>query len=469
MVTKKKQDFHLKVTITIGKNTLDNVICDIFLPEKVTDPIELCFHPTKEQMFKLINQYEFSLYGEIQDTKIQAKKAYFKGGEPLENYITANPFDLKITKKCNAEEEFTTFWLTPSYILSVFISKPKKFELILEGNIQLTFDEHYRYLKSDKDETTMFSELVVKWKTGFPDKDISILDDILLLISFAARQSCRCLGWEQFNFSSCVKYYRRDKAIPNDTKDHNHDTVLIEFTQQRENYFEDYIKTAYKTFTEFNQDEKAFIRQTLHIIKITYNDDGHTIEDAFIRLFSAIETLVTFFRKKHNLEIVIPTEEWPKIRKKLKECVSKCLKTEGNLDGNKNKEKRKLIYQNLDGLNRISFSVAFNRFCEQYAVNLDDLWPVVCDRKDGISLSDIRNKLVHGETFAKTNAEFLPLRIANEHLKWTVERMLISVLGWPVKKSAVAVNHTTCSSDEKNGKWQEYRQILTCKDGKHIG
>ena len=179
----------------------------------------------------------------------------------------------------------------------------------------------------------------------------------------------------------------------------------------------------------------------------------------FIRLFSAIETLVTFFRKKHNLATVIPTEEWPKIRKKLEKYVSKCLKTEGSLDGNENKEKRDLIYQKVGELNRISFNVVFKKFCEQYAVNLDDLWPV-CDSKDGISLSDIRNKLIHGETFAKTNAEFLPLIIAESHLKWTVERMLLSVLGWPVKKSAVNLNHTTYISD-KNGKWQEHRQILS--------
>jgi len=294
----------------------------------------------------------------------------------------------------------------------------------------------------------MFPELVVEWKSDNPNSDINILDDILLLTSLAARQNCICLRWDQYTSNSHVKYYKRDKTIFNDTTVHNNNTILIS-----SNKFEDYIKTTYKTFIDFSEDEQAYIRQAIHIIKFMYYNNEYDIEITFLKLFSAFETLITFFRKKYDKSTVIPEKEWNKLigkKGKLKNNIRKFLNEEEGFKEDENKEKRTLIYQKLRELNRISLKEAFIEFCKEYKVNFDYLWPV-CDKKDGISLSEIRNKLIHGEKFDTAYA--ISISIANTHLQYTIENMLLAILGWPTRGMQME-------------EWKKYRQIFTDKDKK---
>jgi hypothetical protein len=119
----------------------------------------------------------------------------------------------------------------------------------------------------------------------------------------------------------------------------------------------------------------------------------------------------------------------------------------------KTKTRKKLLLKNLLGLKRISFSIAFDKIREFYDVNLNDLWSVT-DNSNGWSLSTIRNKLVHGETFvAPSNHEHL--RVAKEHLTWTLERLILGVLGLGIEKSAVSstkLNHMTAYEDWEKSK-----------------
>jgi hypothetical protein len=49
---------------------------------------------------------------------------------------------------------------------------------------------------------------------------------------------------------------------------------------------------------------------------------------------------------------------------------------------------------------------------------------------------EIRHRLVHGDPFRSRPAR--AVECAREHLRWTVCRMILSLLGWPVGRSLVS-------------------------------
>ena len=121
------------------------------------------------------------------------------------------------------------------------------------------------------------------------------------------------------------------------------------------------------------------------------------------------------------------------------------------------KGKRILIYEKLPELNRISFSTAFNHFCAFYSIDLSDLWPVLKNSR-GISISEIRNKLIHGETF--NPLQLGALMAAKEHLQWIMERLILAVLDWPISRSRVnkefLEHYMACHKD-----WVKDQEVLS--------
>ncbi|MCA1594308.1 MAG: hypothetical protein LC754_17110 [Acidobacteria bacterium] len=173
---------------------------------------------------------------------------------------------------------------------------------------------------------------------------------------------------------------------------------------------------------------------------------GESLEGSFISLYAALESTLTFFRREDEYEI-LPREEFSRIERDLK----KWLKAHPLLEHSG--EKRALIYEKIRELNRFPFAHVFRKFCERYAVDLSDLWPVVGKPEDW-PLAEIRHRLVHGDPFVSRPAA--ALSCAHVHLRWTVERMLLSVLGWPVACSTVNGDFLT-SSDKAYQDWRNER------------
>ncbi len=87
-------------------------------------------------------------------------------------------------------------------------------------------------------------------------------------------------------------------------------------------------------------------------------------------------------------------------------------------------------------------------------VDNSDLWPVF---GEGLSLSRIRNKLIHGilsgdETF---------LSFARIHLKWIVERCLLAIIGWVGRGNNSNVDSDTL---RKYNPYREWKQYYSGKD-----
>jgi hypothetical protein len=225
-----------------------------------------------------------------------------------------------------------------------------------------------------------------------------------------------CLGWETADSKHITEYYRRNLKIPPPKEHHDYDDTLIPCQK-----FEDFIKRAYARFIEI--DQKEHIRQA---IQYTIYREGRTVENSFLNLYSAIESLVEHFGLRPN---IVDQDQFRNIfAKDLRKWIRKHPLFVNQMG------KRRSIYEKITELNRVSFSSAFNNLCN--SVYLEDLWPVVKKTK-GISLSEIRNKLVHGDTYFNC-LEQKALSTAEKHLRWAAERLILSALGWDVSESNVS-------------------------------
>ena len=462
MIENRKEDYQLFVTLENDKIREGKVRCKVYLPEKLIDPIRLHFYPTEDQVYKLRNIFEFSIKGEIEDfsgivrTRIQAEKVYSVnllsthwGPKITENILVGEPTDLKVIHFISRDESDSirkitgSFWLTPSILLrpaqsitqswtgDVTVKTVRQFDFSLAKGLPLIFDNRFRYSKNSNGDTVTFTELIARYEVEEIDNIIDInnvlsfLDDFLLLVSFAERQRCICLGWETVDSKCITEYYRRNLTIPTPKKDQDYDNMLIPLQE-----WQHFIEKAYQKFIEI--EPKEYIRQA---IQYTIYREGRTVENSFLTLYSALETLLYFCRK----DPILPSGQWPQLCKDLR----KWLKKHPFL--NDDKDKRKLIYDKIPELNRVSFASAFKELCDSYPVQLEDLWPIL-EKTKGPSLYEIRNKLVHGETFFNPLQQ-RALMTAEKHLRWTAERLILSILGWDISVSNVSkdfLQNMTC-------------------------
>lgn len=462
----RKEDYLFRATIRTEEHQIEDLRCKLYLPLTFSDPVLLYFHLNDDQA-KILggnrNLWKFSLRGEVgwppQKTRIEADNVYVRKisnrawGDITDRTLIAEAIDLKTIALrghdssdhlCKSEGNF---WLTANELLSpaliighsydgnVTVETLDPLDVTLVNGLRLVFKKHFKTRENDDAETVTSSHLVAEFDFDsvpytFACLDSSIthcLDDFLLITSFASRYRCVWYGWEVFHPESHTKFYRKDVAIPKLNKQINFLDGLI-----RRADFEEFLDVAYLAFV--HEEPRDLLRQAL---SYAIPREDQTIDSKFIRLYSALETLVLFFRRKNNLETVFaPHEEdqWNHFRHDFK----RWLKDESVLKGNENRLKQRLIFGNLSALKRIAFSTAFNKCCKFYSVDLEDLWPVSnnATRPEVWSLSEIRNELVHGEKLTEPKLDSLVA--AELHLQWTVERLLLAVLGWDVSRSGVS-------------------------------
>ena len=212
--------------------------------------------------------------------------------------------------------------------------------------------------------------------------------------------------------------------------------------------FSDFIKKTYKTY--YKIDQRDLIRQSMQYVVSSLDA---TIESSYKTLFAALETLMLSFRIDFDVHTILPPDEWMSFERGL----IKWIKAHELLADNESKDKRRLIYEKISELNKVSFSNVFKNLCEYYKIDLSDLWPMT-GSSNGISLAEIRNRLVHGEHF--NWGQLNSISVAGEHLRWTVERILLSIFDWPNSHSRVSeVYLSNVLVFNKN--WENHRKILS--------
>ena len=228
-------------------------------------------------------------------------------------------------------------------------------------------------------------------------------DDLALILSFAAR---RRVGVEGLGEED-------SPGAPGDAPD-----PLIETDDLGE-----FVRAAADALATPGREE--VLRRALDFMTPV---GGETAERSFIAVFTALESTLTFARGEDEYKI-IPREEFAQLERELKAWLKQHPALA--LDA----ERRALLYEKTRELNRLPFSRVFATFCERRGVELSDLWPLV-GPLDGWPLLEIRHRLVHGDPLGGRPAA--AMHCAREHLRWTAERMLLSLLGWPVGRSNVS-------------------------------
>ncbi len=480
----RKEDYYFRATITFGDSQIDDLHCKAYLPIKFTEPVLLYFHLTDKQA-QLIRTsrgdlWKFSLRGELgwgdQKTRIEADNVYIKRirsrnwGDISERLLIAEPVDLRtiIALDRDSSDERCkpggNFQLSPNRLLNPAmiiensydgnktVETLRPLEFTLANGLTVTFKKHFKTRENADGEYLTASHLVAEFDldtSPVSRVDASVtrcLDDFLLIASFASRGRCVWCGWETFDSDSHTKFYRKDVAIPDHPTREDVDDGLISKAE-----FGEFLKIAYFAF--INEEHKDLLRQAL---SYAIPREFQTVEAIFIRLYSALETLVLHFRRKNNLETVFSTEEeddWSQFRNDLKRWI----KEESVLKGAQNKTKQRWICGNLSALKRIAFSTAFSKFLKSYNVSLEDLWQVNNNKAAGWSLSEIRNELVHGESLSEPKLD--SLMAAEKHLQWTVERLILAVLGWDISRSNVSSVVLENNLFYRN--WEIDRRIIT--------
>ncbi len=88
------------------------------------------------------------------------------------------------------------------------------------------------------------------------------------------------------------------------------------------------------------------------------------------------------------------------------------------------------------GTKRPQMRVLLDKFNAKHGDPMRDLWPLLKDAKGGSSLSDLRNAVVHGDTFSEE--DYVALSSASQNLSWILERILLLAVGWDMNKSDVS-------------------------------
>ena len=184
-------------------------------------------------------------------------------------------------------------------------------------------------------------------------------------------------------------------------------------------------------------------------ISFALQSGNSSMEVSFLSSSAALESILTFFRRQDEYEI-LGAEEFSELERDLK----KWLKQHPVLANET--AKRGLIYEKIRELNRFPFSHVFRKFREHHSLDLTDLWPVTGKHAEW-PLMEIRHRLVHGDPFRNRPVE--TLACAQAHLGWVVERMLLSVLGWPIDRSNVSRENLQRSGG-KYESWQIARAKL---------
>jgi hypothetical protein len=460
----EEEDHNLVVTIRKDEHVIKGIACKLWLPKRVTDPLVMRLYPrgTWRQTLEGI-RHPFAIEGKIVGmgrghvTHIRADEVWaprastrHHGKRRFETVVEAEPIDLQILERRPRGKRrpprittHTNYLLTScpplapsgmqssSYTGEVKIEHVQEAEFTLASGAHLTFSDHYRFEDRD-DGMLMWPELVAthehkvaRRKFGQVDeKTLEELDDFLALVGFAARYRTVCVGISATNEEGeHFRFFRKNVTAPTDQEwDSNHSVIDLADIAE-------FLSVAYQRFIGSGPD--PLLRHALHVVTPRMEKTG---EGEFTSLYAALETIVLWYRKTKGLELIVEDEnDW----RTLQDEIRVFLKEHRVLEGKEpaRKERRAMMLRKVGELRRVPFAVALNKFCEEYGVKLDDLWPVVDDKRGEISLTDIRNRIVHGTPV--TPREFHALIGAKQHMRWVVERALLAVLGWPLERSKV--------------------------------
>lgn len=445
--------FDARLTVNIGDSEIKAVRGIVILPRHLTDYPKIELYPTENQLktFRPNVSPVYSIKGnlmgprrqnlgtvkatEVHSDIIQCSTVKPTVGEPIDLVLTRSLSRPTLGRAKGNALITDNQLLQPAYISWDDEKREivRQFKFKPDRNISLAFDINVQNWRDP--EISAFSELEctysVKRGTYDQEKILEIIDDVLLLASFAARRKTTCLKFSYEDSNLEVTKFLRDRTFPKRLETGYRRVPLIELRE-----FKSFMAIALRTFNKL-PDKEPFRR----LLNFTFATTDSTLEADFVMLYAALEMFVGRFRSFNNLDLILTKSKFAKFR----DLSSKFLTSldfapylEGPDAPGKKREKeiehkRNLMKDKLGELNRVSFSEAFRQCVNHFSVDLDDLWPTIGKSP---TLSGIRNNIVHGSHFRRDQSA--GLIFAREHLRWTLERLILALLKFPVEKTNVS-------------------------------
>ncbi|HHT9116002.1 MAG TPA: hypothetical protein ACFYEL_05985, partial [Candidatus Wunengus californicus] len=273
--------------------------------------------------------------------------------------------------------------------------------------------ERYNYCLTSVNEVKILSEL---------------LETLLWYLSFGSRQRTTWIKWTAEIGTELVKHYRNNIFIPEKIK--YYEEPLID-----RRAFQDFLQHC----LEYEKQQNKLDLYLPIVYLVSSVNPSKTMEMQFLSSFLAMEALLGLYAKSRNINKHFTIkDEWNSFYDYIKKSIEEF---SGFNDDFKN-----LMIAKLGIFNQPSMKKLYNDFCKDMKIDNTDLWPIYGTHFD---LSRIRNKLVHGKRFEYETF----LSIANEHLRWTVERCLLAVLGW---KGITDVNREGLRKYTAYHDWKSY-------------
>jgi hypothetical protein len=453
----RAEDFFVYAKLGVQGKIIDNVLCKVFLPERNTEKPLLKFRPTKEQYSQIIASHEGTFEAEVlgfdnkPEVSLAAPIVYFSkrqtkywGPDFSESTFDGEPQNLNVIRYVRSNNKssktFLTIWLSPNPMLGPGMGKTTHYtgnieykrvhQLIfpLSAQITITLDNYFKEKELGKNESKQWSYLVACAELDLPSPNsldcqseiIEHLDAFLLVASLGSRTRTGWVGWESSNHKILSEFYRGNFTFPTGVSEPSFDQGLVWLKD-----FHEFLSVCYPAFLK-HPNKKSVQQAIISVVP----GRRKVMEESFLSMFAGLEALLLDFRKRENLEFVVPeAEKWGAMKKRIKSNISKTIKPEMT------KDQRCYIYHKLEDLNRISLQVAYNKFCDFYKIDLSDLWPLF-GGNNVVGLADIRNRLIHGDQSLMQFHD--SLWVAEESLRFMLERVLVKILGWPEDKTEVS-------------------------------
>ncbi len=421
----------------------------VFNELKFKKPLLFLF-PSEEHYQKMRHIFEFEIKGFFeyvggkQAGEIHIPRGYTSNARKLyyasswnECSIDILPDEIFLKRYLNEKEGITkaniTFSLTENKIVNPWGSITKSFtgevSPELEPRITLDFndawkatiEEHYNFVDTKIDDVEGYfssSQLVLTLEKAnhrlFSMDEVKTIsrwvDNMLLYLSFGSRQRTTWVKWSAIINNEYIEYFRNNVSIPQTL---NNEEPLID-----ESSFQEFL-----THCLYFSNQKENLDLYLPIIYlIGTGRQGKTIESQFLSLFMSLEALLDLYGEKNNKNKHLTNKTKPKW-KDFYDCLTKAINDIPEMEN----ELKETFIKRLGSLNKTSKRSLYEDFCQEYAIDNSDLWPIYGNNK--FDLDKIRNDLVHGR---RTQYDSI-LDIATENLRWIIERCILAVLGWKGK------------------------------------
>lgn len=281
-----------------------------------------------------------------------------------------------------------------------------------------TVKKHANWVSHTKNEKSVYRFPVLLWDSHLPieRKNIPVIeklaDDVALFITFAARHRTIVLGCNYDCLGEQYQKFRNPLARNRSPNEEVPDSELIPM-----DYFEDFFGSVLECWFGFSEEIRQSIRQI--IVALHPLTESSSARD-YLALFSAFEGLVSCVNKTDGS---ISSGDWKRVEKYLRCCIdrSKSISSENKV----------IIKQKLPELKRESLEGKVRRFFDDKEIFVADLWPLF--DKERSSLTEVRNRLAHGDGFNNANSDVLI--VAREHIGVMLERVVIRCLGGCISKT----------------------------------